>query len=137
MEESYAPRILLQKARKARKDTGKHELHTAWEKQGNNSVGQMLARSLSRPFLILGTKVIVQILALYMAYIYGLLYLIISTFPVLWQEQYGERVDIGGLNYISLTIGFFIGTQLCANLNSKVSPVTRKFIRDHLLIWTR
>ena len=70
--------------------------------------------------MLLGTQVIVQVLALYMAYVYGLLYLLISTFPILWEKLYGESVDIGGLNYIALAIGFFIGTQVCARFNNKV-----------------
>jgi len=41
-------------------------------------------------------------------------YLLLSTFPGLWENEYHESVGIGGLNYISLGVGFFLGTQICA-----------------------
>ena len=79
-----------------------------------------MKRSLVRPFILLGTQPIVQALAIYMAYLYGLVYLILSTFPPLWEIQYGESVGIGGLNYISLGVGLFLGTQVCAPINDRI-----------------
>lgn len=71
----------------------------------------------TRPFRLLFTQQpIIQVLTLYMAYIYGLMYLLLSTFPLLWTspKYYGESVGIGGLNYISLGLGSLVGTYLCA-----------------------
>ena len=119
LRETYAPRILHDKAKKLRKESGNNALHTEFEHL-DEPLWKLLSQSLSRPLVMLGTQIIVQVLAVYMAYVYGLLYLIISTFPVLWVEMYGESVDIGGLNYIALAIGFAIGTQLCARYNNKV-----------------
>ena len=79
-----------------------------------------MERSLVRPFKLLFTQPIVQALALYMAYLYGLMYLVISSFPTLWETQYHESIGIGGLNYISLGVGFFLGTQICARINDKL-----------------
>lgn len=61
-----------------------------------------------------------QVLAIYMAYLYGLMYLVLSTFPRLWSERYGESVATGGLNYISLGVGFFLGTQISAPINDRI-----------------
>jgi len=55
-----------------------------------------------------------------MAYLYGLMYLVLTTFPALWVEKYHESVAIGGLNFISLGLGFFCGTQVCAPLQDKI-----------------
>jgi hypothetical protein len=55
-----------------------------------------------------------------MAYLYGLMYLVLSTFPGLWENEYHESVGIGGLNYISLGVGFFLGTQICAPCQDKI-----------------
>jgi hypothetical protein len=68
----------------------------------------------------LGTQIIIQVLALYMAYLYGLMYLVLSTFPSVWQGVYHESVGIGGLNYTSLGVGFFVGSQTSARLNDKI-----------------
>ena len=57
-----------------------------------------------------------------MAYLYGLMYLVLSTFPILWEKDYHMSIGIGGLNYLSLGLGFFLGVQICAPLSDKVSP---------------
>lgn len=56
-----------------------------------------------------------------MAYIYGMMYLVLSTFPALWTspKYYNESIGIGGLNYISLGLGFWLGSQICAPLNDR------------------
>ncbi|KAI9338063.1 hypothetical protein DFJ73DRAFT_618482, partial [Zopfochytrium polystomum] len=55
-----------------------------------------------RPFILLFTQPIVQIVSLYMAYIYGLLYLVLSTFTQLWIERYHESVAVSGIHYLAL-----------------------------------
>ncbi|KAL8796809.1 MAG: hypothetical protein Q9195_000892 [Heterodermia aff. obscurata] len=112
LQETYPPKILHAKAKKLRKQTGRMSLHTEFE-HPERSLANTLQRALVRPFRLLGTQPIVQVLALYMAYIYGLTYLLLSTFPRLWTERYHESIGIGGLNYISLALGFFVATQIC------------------------
>lgn len=48
------------------------------------------------------------------------MYLVLSTFPGLWEDVYHESIGIGGLNYISLGLGFFMGTQICAPINDRI-----------------
>ncbi|KAI7278046.1 MFS multidrug transporter-like protein [Hortaea werneckii] len=102
LQETYAPEILRQKKVALIKATGNKELHTEFESPDH-----------SIP--------IIQVLAIYLAYVYGLMYLVVATFPLLWTspEYYNESVGIGGLNYISLAVGFFIGSQTAAPLNDR------------------
>jgi len=79
-----------------------------------------MKRSLVLPFILLGTQPIVQALAIYGAYLYGIMYLLLSTFPGLWSSVYRESVGIGGLNYISLGVGFFLGAQVSAPINDRI-----------------
>jgi len=113
LQETYAPVLLHRKKKELIKSTGNEALFTEYD-HPERTVGKTLRISLIRPFKLLGTQVIVQVLALYMAYLYGLMYLVLSTFPSLWETEYHESVGIGGLNYISLGVGFFLGTQICA-----------------------
>lgn len=92
------------------------ELHTEFDNPDRTLV-KTLKVALQRPFRLLGTQPIVQVLACYMAYLYGLMYLMLSTFPRLWETVYGQSVGIGSLNFISMGLGFFLGTQICAPLN--------------------
>ena len=80
----------------------------------------VLKVSLVRPFVLLGTQPIIQVLALYMAYLYGLVYLLLTTFPPLWEGVYHESIGISSLNYISIGLGFFLGTQLGAPINDRI-----------------
>lgn len=119
LKETYPPKLLLMKANKLRKETGNGALHTEFE-HPERTLANTLKRSLTRPFKLLGTQPIVQVLAVYVAYLYGITYLVLSTFPLLWENQYQESVGIGGLNYISQGIGLFLGTQICAPANDRI-----------------
>ena len=96
LRETYPPKLLHLKAEKLRKETGNTALHTVYE-HPERSLAKTMERSIVRPFRLLGTQPIVQVLALYMAYLYGLMYLVLSTFPSLWERQYHESIGIGGL----------------------------------------
>lgn len=119
LRETYAPTILAKKAKKLRETTGNQSLHTKWETPGR-SLSKVLKQALVRPFILLGTQPIIQVLAVYLAYLYGLMYLILTTFVSLWIEQYHESIGIAGLNYISLGLGEIIGTQSTARLNDTI-----------------
>lgn len=44
------------------------------------------------------------------------MYLALATFPDVWRSKYHESISISGLNYLSLAIGYIIGTQSCSKL---------------------
>jgi MFS family permease len=116
LQETYAPKLLSRKRDKLRKETGNAALHTEYDSPDRTLIST-LRTAMKRPFILLATQPILQVLAVYMAYLYGLMYLMLSTFPRLWNGIYGESVGIGSLNFISMGIGFFLGTQITAPLN--------------------
>lgn len=74
---SYAPKILQRKAEALRKETGNMALHTAFEENSEHtSILKKLEVALQRPFKLLGTQPVVQVVSLYMAFIYGVTYLV-------------------------------------------------------------
>lgn len=115
LDETYEPRILQLKARRLRKETGNDSLHTRYETD-DHDINAVLKKALVRVFVFLGTQPIVQFLALYMALIYGIIYLMLATFPDVWTKEYHESTGIGGLNYISLMIGLTVGAQVAGRL---------------------
>ncbi|KAJ5550609.1 hypothetical protein N7535_001447 [Penicillium sp. DV-2018c] len=121
LRESYGPVILRKRAEHIRQVTNDETWQTETE-QLNRTLPEILRSALIRPFRLLLTQPIVQALALFMAYIYGIMYLVLSTFPVLWtsKDYYNESTGIGGLNYISLGLGFWLGSQICAPLNDRI-----------------
>ncbi|ORY00463.1 putative MFS multidrug transporter [Clohesyomyces aquaticus] len=119
LQETYAPKLLAWKRDKLRKATGNMELHTEYDSPDKTLVNT-IKTAMKRPFKLLATQPIVQVLACYMAYLYGLMYLMLSTFPLLWENIYHQSVGIGSLNFISMGLGFFLGTQICAPLNDAI-----------------
>lgn len=125
LQETYAPKLLKRKADRLRKETGNNALHTEYETP-DKTLFNILKTALIRPFRLLGTQPIIQVLAIYMAYLYGMMYLVLSTFPGLWNNRYHESIGIGGLNYISLGLGFFLGTQICAPISDRIYRKLKK-----------
>ncbi|KAI0914683.1 major facilitator superfamily domain-containing protein [Ustulina deusta] len=123
LKETYAPLLLVWKKRRLVKETGNAALHTPYD-DPDRTVAKTLRIALQRPFRMITTQVIVQILAVYMLYVYGLIYIVLTSFPALWSGPrpagYGESLGIGGLNYISLGLGFFLGAQICAPLQDRI-----------------
>lgn len=119
LKESYAPQILYLKAKRLRRETGNADLRTEFETPERAS-WKFIPLSILRSFRLLFTQPIVQVLAVYMAYSYGLMYLVLATFPPLFQQTYHESLGIAGLNYISLGLGFFFGAPLCGKTNDVI-----------------
>lgn len=83
---------------------------------------------LARPFIMLTTQPIIQTVSLFMAYLFGLNFLTISTFQTLWEKSYGQSVSEGSLNYISISLGFVVGCEIAGPLNDRVSSPPLSFI---------
>ena len=118
LTETYPPKILYRKAQRLRKETGNNILRTEFEPaDGKHHHLRTISTALVRPFRLITTQPIVQVLAIYQAFIYGVMYLVLSTFPGLWTNVYHQSIGMSGLNYISMAIGFFIGAQSAGRAN--------------------
>ncbi|ORY65032.1 major facilitator superfamily transporter [Pseudomassariella vexata] len=133
LRETYGPVLLAWKKRKLQKDTGKDDFHTPYD-EPDRTVGKMLHMAFTRPFRLLATQIIVQVLSLYMMYLYGLMYIVLVSFPNLWSSPqprgYGESVGIGGLNYVSLGLGFGLGAQICALLQDRIYAALKRRYKE-------
>ncbi|KAK7956135.1 MFS general substrate transporter [Apiospora aurea] len=130
LRETYAPVLLKWKRQRLVKETGNTELHTPYD-DPDRTVARTLRTAVARPFRLLATQVIIQVLALYMMYLYGLMYIVLVSFPSLFsgpvsEGGYGESLGIGGLNYISLGLGFFLGAQVCAPLQDRIYAALKR-----------
>ena len=71
LQETYTPVLLDRKKKKLIEETGNQSLHTIYDTP-NRTYWQALRTALTRPFKLLGTQIIIQVLALYMAFCYGM-----------------------------------------------------------------
>lgn len=108
VRETYGPVLLRRRCARLRKSTGNTALHTQYDDLASLA---SMHKNLSRPFRLLATQPIVQVMSIYIAFLNGILYLMIATFPDVWTQIYGESVSIGSLNYLSFTVGMGIGAQ--------------------------
>jgi MFS family permease len=103
--ETYPPVIHRQRAKKLSKLTGKVYRSKGDVDQGPQSFAHVFKTSLSRPFVLLFKEPIVLLLSIYMAIIYGTLYMLFSAFPIVYQQTRGWSPGIGGLAFLGLAIG--------------------------------
>ncbi|KAJ5833215.1 hypothetical protein N7474_001526 [Penicillium riverlandense] len=79
-----------------------------------------LLHSLTTPLRLLFRSPIVSMLALYIAFIYGCLYLLFTTVTDVFQDTYGWSLQISGLSYIGLGLGFITGQSVFGLLSDKI-----------------
>ncbi|KAJ5737626.1 MFS general substrate transporter [Penicillium malachiteum] len=116
LEVTYPPLLLRRKKARQAKATGADDLYTEYDHLDEGRV-QVLSTNLFRPFKLLATQPIIQILALYNAYFYGNIYILYANYIDLWTNVYGEFIEIAGLNYIAIAIGSSIAAECCTLIN--------------------
>ncbi|KAF1348048.1 MFS multidrug transporter-like protein [Delphinella strobiligena] len=87
--ETYAPVLPHRRAAKLSKMTGKVYKTRQDISNGQITVAQIFRTSLSRPLILLFMEPIVLLLSLYMAIIYGTLYLFFGAYPIVYQAHRG------------------------------------------------
>ena len=110
LKESYSVVILEGKAERMRKKTGNQYLVSALH-HGLTRKGHF-THAIVRPTKMLLLSPIVMLLSIYTAFLFGYLYLFITTFPRVFTGQYHFSVNYSGLAYIGLGVGCFFGLIL-------------------------
>ncbi|THU96909.1 MFS general substrate transporter [Dendrothele bispora CBS 962.96] len=119
LRETYAPELLKRRARSLRKATGRMNIRSAFERPDRHWTAVM-GRGMVKPIVFLLTEPIVQVFALYMAVLYGVLYLSLTTFVKVFTDQYGENSGIAGIHYLAIALGSTVGGQVGARVLNKV-----------------
>ncbi|KAJ5654897.1 MFS multidrug transporter [Penicillium lividum] len=135
MPETYAPVILQKRAKAIRFDTRNWAVRAkADERQINmRSIVEVYCK---RPFAMLFSEPILLLVTLYMALIYGILYLFFTAYPISFEEKRGWATGVGALPFIAITVGVVMGssiivyltkTRLAVNFkkNGKILPEER------------
>ncbi|EPQ26124.1 uncharacterized protein PFL1_06332 [Pseudozyma flocculosa PF-1] len=103
-----------------RKQTGNAALHTVFDADGGEAWYTRFGHNLVRPFILLTTQPIIQVFSVFMMILYGCMYILLTVFPLVFEETYGERPGVASLNYISLAIGFTVGGQVGGRVVDRV-----------------
>ncbi|QKX56919.1 uncharacterized protein TRUGW13939_04027 [Talaromyces rugulosus] len=105
--ETFAIGILDKKTKRLQKETGNMDLRSKLDR-GISST-EILKRAIIRPTKLSLFSPICILLSLASVLVYGILYLILTTFPLVFESTYGFSSGISGLAYIGLGVGNVLG----------------------------
>ncbi|KAL2011286.1 hypothetical protein VTN00DRAFT_4004 [Thermoascus crustaceus] len=107
LDESYGPDVQANKAVALRRRTGNWALHSRHEELQVN-LSEIVQTYLARPLKMLVLDPIVLFLGIFLAFVYGLLYLFLTAYPIVFQQICGFNPGVGGLPYLSVMVGQFL-----------------------------
>lgn len=107
LPETYAPRLLHIKEQK-------HGL------QQSQELGLKLRTNITRPTIMFFTEPILFLLSLYMAFVYGILYLDFTAYPYVFQQTRHWDAGISGLTFLGRFPIRFVSTAATARLTWRV-----------------
>lgn len=116
LEETFFPVLQRKRSRKAAGTAN----NPPKGKTAARSFAHLMRSNLQRPIRMLFTQIIIQFLSVYMALLYGLLWLFLFIYPKLWRQQYQQSVQIASLNYISFGTGLAVGVGVAGNLSDRI-----------------
>ena len=113
------PRILLErKAARLRAET--NNLHLRSKLALPFTPNQVLGRALVRPTMLLIRSPILLVLSLYVGLIFGVMYLLFTTFTTVFEGQYEFTTSTSGLVYLGLGISMVVTVPIFNNLNRRM-----------------
>ncbi|KAF2655414.1 MFS general substrate transporter [Lophiostoma macrostomum CBS 122681] len=121
IKETYAPAILRAKAAKKRKETGDDRWYSRYDDK--KSFWPLLRENLVRPLSMSVKEPICIFWNIYIALVYGVLYLSFVAYPIVFSELRGWSPGITGLAYCGIGVGGLI------TIGSE--PLIRRMINSH------
>ncbi|RAL15606.1 MFS transporter [Aspergillus homomorphus CBS 101889] len=113
------PTVLIRrKTARLQKSLDRPDLRSCYDVQ-NNKQQLSLSRRLSMPLQLLFRSPIVSMIAIYIAIVYGCLYLLFTTMTDVFQNTYHWSIDISGLSNIGIGVGFIIGQLVFGMLSDR------------------
>lgn len=123
--ETYAPVLLRKRANKMSKVTGKVYV-SKLDMHNKKSMATQFKMALSRPWVLLFREPIVFLTSIYMAIVYGTLYLMFAAFPIVFQQGRGWSPGIGGLAFVGVAVGMIVGVSYAAYDNTRYQKEAAK-----------
>lgn len=118
MSETSGVIILQRKTNRLRAKTGNHNLRSKLD--SGLSPTDLFKFSIIRPAKMLFRSTICFAISLYIAITYAYLYILFTTFTVVFTNQYGWHGGITGLSFLGLGIGSLIGQFAYIHYGNKI-----------------
>ncbi|KAL7823517.1 major facilitator superfamily domain-containing protein [Trichoderma gracile] len=127
LSESYPPVILVSKAAELRRRTKNWGIH-AKQEEIEIDFRELVSKNFSRPLRLLFTEPIILLLSIYMSFIYGLLYLFFTAYPLVFVGVHHFNAGQSGLTFFGMIIGELIAT---VTIIMQVPWYNRKLAANH------
>ncbi|KAG5981755.1 hypothetical protein E4U55_002584 [Claviceps digitariae] len=128
--ETYAPVLLRRRAQALSKRTGRTYISRLDAAMPQATILDRIKLNLSRPWVLLFKEPIVFLTAIYLAIIYGILYMCFAAFPIVFQSPYprgwGWKPGVGGLSFVGIAAGMMIATVGTIWDNSRYARLAAK-----------
>ncbi|KAF8247532.1 putative MFS multidrug transporter [Wilcoxina mikolae CBS 423.85] len=124
--ETYAPKILTNRAKKLRKVTG-DDLHVTEDEIERRPFVETLTVFVARPFQLLFGELIVFLISVYMSVLYGLLYMFFIAYPIVYREGKGWAPGVTGLMFIPMAVGVVLSAACSPLINKQYLTIHAKF----------
>lgn len=85
-----------------------------------------MKRATIRPLRILVMTPIVPMLSLTVSIVYGYLYILMTTFTLVFTNQYGFTTGTSGLSYLGLAVGFITGLVFSGYASDRIAARMRE-----------
>ncbi|KAL5342434.1 major facilitator superfamily domain-containing protein [Aspergillus crustosus] len=107
LDESYAPVILTSKARRLRHETKNWAIHAKHE-EVEMTLSAIIRDYLAIPLKMLALDPIILCMCIFGSFVYGLLYLFLTAYPIIFQQIHGMNPGVGGLPFLAVIVGEFL-----------------------------
>ncbi|OJJ42364.1 hypothetical protein ASPZODRAFT_155293 [Penicilliopsis zonata CBS 506.65] len=124
MRETHPKVLLERKAARLRVETGKSTLQS--KMADHRPLQQALLLALVRPTTLLFRSPILLIISIYMALIFGLMYLLFTTFTDVFETQYGFSTATSGLVYLGLGVSLVSCMFIAKPLGDRMTAARKK-----------
>ncbi|KAF2012782.1 major facilitator superfamily transporter [Aaosphaeria arxii CBS 175.79] len=102
---------IVRRGLKTRQGSGEDPSHSS-AKTSELSLTSRLKTGIVRPTRFLIFEPTIQIMALIMAYQFGLLYIMLATYSSMWTSHYGLSPSASGLHYLAIVTGYLLAAQI-------------------------
>jgi hypothetical protein len=118
MRETYPIVLLERKATKLRKETG----NPAYRSKLASSLSpqKLIQHTIIRPLKLLFLSPIVTAMCIYIAIMYGLLYILFTTYTFVFEEVYHFSTSNAGLSFLGIGVGTIVGLAFCGSQSDRI-----------------
>ncbi|RMD41440.1 hypothetical protein DV735_g3701, partial [Chaetothyriales sp. CBS 134920] len=107
VSETYAPVILVSKAAELRRRTKNWGIH-AKQEEIEIDLKELVSKNFSRPIRLLISEPIILLVTIYMSFIYSLLYVFLTAYPLVFQGVHGMVPGVAGLPFFGMVVGILL-----------------------------